>query len=183
MLKLTSFILITIFLGLSSFGQFRSFKEFIPLHFTIMDSSSGDINKDGIKDMILVLRNEYENYNTDTTRPLLLLQGNTKGLFKLVGRNDSVVLCMGCGGVHGDPYVGITIKGGYFSIEHFGGSGWRWTRIITFKFNAKTKHFLLHRDAGESWHVSEPNKTTENLFNKDDFGKLSFDSFSYNKNW
>jgi len=70
-----------------------------------------------------------------------------------------------------------------FSIEHFGGSGWRWTRIITFRFDTKTKSFYLHRDAGKSWHTSDPNKTTENLYNFTDFGKLTFDKYSYNKNW
>lgn len=164
-------------------GQYKNLKQFIPAGFTILDSASGDINKDGIKDLVLVLRNNYENLNADTTRPLLLLQGNGARQYKLLERNDHVVLCMGCGGVHGDPYQGITIKNGYFSIEHFGGSGWRWTRIITFKFDAKTRSFILHRDAGESWHISDPDKTTGNFFSKEDFDKLAFDKFSYNKGW
>jgi hypothetical protein len=168
--------------GLTSFGQYKNLEEFIPTDFTILDSSSGDINKDGINDLVLILKNKYENFNTDTTRPLLLLQGNKFGKFKLITRNDSVVLCMGCGGVFGDPYQGISIKNGFFSIEHYGGSGWRWTRIITFKFDIKKQCFYLHRDAGQSWHTSDPNKTTENLFNKNDFGKISFDKYSYNKN-
>lgn len=183
MLKQLSLLLTLLLAQQLTLGQFQSLTKFIPVDFTILDSASGDINKDGIKDLVVILRNKYENFNTDTTRPLLLLEGNTKGQYKLIVRNDSVVLCMGCGGVHGDPYQGITIKNGYFSIEHFGGSGWRWTRIITFKFEIKTKQFILHRDAGQSWHISDPNKTTENLFNKEDFDKLTFERFSYNKKW
>jgi hypothetical protein len=114
-------------------------KQLIPADFTILDSASGDINKDGVRDLVIILRNKYETFNTDTTRPLLLLEGNLKRRYKLLARNDSVVLCMGCGGVHGDPYQGITVKSGYFSIEHFGGSGWRWTRIITFKYDPKKR--------------------------------------------
>lgn len=167
----------------NAFGQYKKLKQFIPADFTILDSASGDLNKDGIKDLVLILRNNYENLNADTARPLLLLQGNGAGQYKLLARNDSVVLCMGCGGVHGDPYQGITIKNGYFSIENFGGSGWRWTRIITFKFDPKTRSFYLHRDAGDSWYISEPDKKTGNLFNQEDFDKLTFDKFSYNKSW
>jgi hypothetical protein len=183
MLKPLIIILASFLCGQNSFGQFKSLMQIIPTDFTILDSTSGDINKDGVKDLVLILKNNYEKFNTDTTRPLLLLQGNKVGQYKLIARNDSVVLCMGCGGVHGDPYQDITIKNGYFSIEHFGGSSWRWTRIITFRFDTKTKSFYLHRDAGQSWHTSDPNKTTENLFNKTDFDKLSFGKYSYNKNW
>jgi hypothetical protein len=170
-------------MALSSFGQFDRLQAFIPKNFSILDSAAGDINKDGWQDLVVILRNRFENMNTDTTRPLLLLIGNGRGKYKLLARNDSVVLCKGCGGVHGDPYEGLTVKRGDFSVEHLGGSGWRWTRIITFKFDALKKRFLLHRDAGFSWHVSDTSKMTEILNRKEDFDSLPFDKFSYNKIW
>lgn len=34
-----------------------------------------------------------------------------------------------------NPYSGLTIKNGYFSVEHYAGSAWRWTRIPTFKYS------------------------------------------------
>jgi hypothetical protein len=168
----------------SLFGQYKPIKQFIPPQFTILDSASGDLNKDGIKDLVLILKDTLmEKFNSDMIRPLMLLQGNKEGLFTLLGRNDSIVLCFGCGGVFGDPYQGITIRNGYFSIEHFGGSSWRWTRIITFRYVKKVKGFYLHRDAGQSWQTFDLDKTTENLYNKTDFGRLLFDKYSYHKNW
>src|ERR1700748_1748297 len=122
-------LLLTIFLLHLAFayGQFKPLKSFIPPNFTLLDSASGDINLDGVNDLVLILRDTVEKMNPDANRPLLLLQGNSNGLYKLVGRNDNVVLCKNCGGIHGDPYEGITIKKGYFSIEHMGGTSWRWT--------------------------------------------------------
>jgi hypothetical protein len=183
MLKLLILISAVLLIKQNSLGQFKNLKQIVPKDFTILDSASGELNRDGIRDLVLILKNNFEKFNTDTTRPLLLLQGNKSGLYKLMARNDSVVLCAGCGGVFGDPYQGISIKNGYFSIEHYGGSGWRWTRIITFKFDTKTNQFVLHRDAGFSWHVSDVNKQTENLFGKEDFSKVLFNNYSYNKNW
>ena len=165
-----------------SYGQFHQFETFIPSNFTLLDSASGDINQDGLTDLVLILRDTAEKRDTATNRPLLLLQGNGKRLYRLIGRNDSVVLCLNCGGIWGDPYEGITIKKGYFSIEHMGGSNWRWTRIITFKFDVKRKRFVLHRDAGYSWWTLKSGHEEDIVTSKKDFDKLPFDNYRYEKN-
>ena len=48
--------------------------------------------------------------------PLFVLACTSTGKFKLIARNDSVVLCKSCGGILGDPYQGIAIKNGYSSL-------------------------------------------------------------------
>src|SRR5688572_3252328 len=179
---------VLVVLGLFAFmnysaGQSQTLASFIPDGFSILDSASGDINKDGTTDLLVILKNNLEETNSDTTRPLLILTGSGPGLYDLSGRNDSVVLCKACGGVFGDPYAGMTVKNNFFSVEHYGGSNWRWTRIITFRYDLKLKQVLLHRDAGDSFHTSDPNKTTTNIHNKEDFGKLLFSNYSYNKGW
>jgi hypothetical protein len=185
MLKLFFTILTSLFCSLLSSGQAnaQSLKSYIPQGYSILDSASGYLNNDTYKDVVLILKYKYENIGADTTRPLLLLAGTKKNNhYSLMAKNDSVVLCKECGGIFGDPFQGITIKRGYFSIEHYGGSSWRWTRIITFKYSIKTKQFLLHRDAGVSYHNTEnPIKETKLISNKSDFGKLNFINFSYAK--
>lgn len=162
--------------------QFQPLKSLIPINFTILDSASGNLNNDRFKDLILILKYCNKNENADTIRPLLLLEGNNQGLYKIIARNDSVVLCKSCGGVFGDPYEGISIKKGVFSIEHRGGSRWRWTRIITFKFDKTSNQFMLYRDAGVSYDSSNPDKKPEDqLYNKNDFGRLQFSKYSYEK--
>lgn len=167
-------------LGSRLVGQSPSstLSSFIPANYQVLDSASGDLTGDGIKDLVLILQSATEAANPDTTRPLLLLQGSGKGHYQLMSRNDHVVCCANCGGVFGDPYAGITIKGKYFSIEHYGGSGWRWTRVITFKYDPKTKHFILHRDAGESFHTSNPDKTEQILHAPESFGKTTLEDYS-----
>jgi hypothetical protein len=164
-------------------AQFKPLCTFVPQNYSILACARGDINMDGKKDLVVILRNRLEHINYNTTRPLLILVGNGKGRYRLLARNDSVVLCLGCGGIHGDPYAGITVKSGYFAIRHFGGSGWRWTRIIAFKYDLRRRTLLLHRDGGWSWHLSDPSKRTEIVNRQWNFDRMPFTEFSYGTIW
>lgn len=165
----------------NSQSQINHLNRFVPSEYDILDSATADINKDGINDWVLVLKNKMENDSTEQVRPLLLLQGTKQGSFTCWARNDSVVYCKVCGGIYGDPYAGLTVKQGSFTVEHYGGSNWRWTRNITFTYNTKTKKLVLKNDRGENWHISEPNRITYDVFHKQDFGKLTFQQYSINK--
>jgi hypothetical protein len=110
---------------------------------------------------------------------LLIWTGSASSGLQLAARNDNVVLCEDCGGVWGDPYEGLAIKNGYFSVEHYGGSAWRWTRIITFRYNEKENTWLLHRDAGVTYHNSDPESTEEESVTKADlYGKQKFADYT-----
>ena len=176
----TYFLICSIVISFLGLAQIPSFKHFIPKGFTLLDSASGDLNKDGIKDLLLILKNNTEVEMSDTTRPLFILHGTKNNTYTLVARNDHAVLCQACGGVFGDPYDDLVIKNNFFSIEHYGGSNWRWTRIITFKYDLITKQYVLHRDASVSYHTSDPDKTTESAYRKKEYDILPFTKYNYN---
>ena len=159
-----------------------SFSQFIPEGYTILDSATGDLNLDPYPDMLLVLKKNGEDSTSDVVdhpekRPLLILIGQANKQFKLAARNDNAVYCVNCGGMMGDPYMGIVIKKGYFSIEHYGGSAWRWTRIITFKYSTASKYWYLHKDGGDSYHTSDPDKVETKIRTIKEFGKIAFDKY------
>lgn len=160
--------------------------EFIPANYSVLDTTSGDLNLDEIKDYILVLKKNGEdtlsNVNGDPeNRPLLILLGEGNNKLKLAKKNENTVYCFDCGGMMGDPFVGITIKNGYFSVEHYGGSSWRWSRIITYKYSKKDNEWFLHKDGGESFHASEPEVTESNIRTTKDFGQVKFENFDIYK--
>jgi hypothetical protein len=161
--------------------KFQKIKPFIPIEYELLDSSSGDLNSDGFWDFVMILKSKQENTSESNLRPLLLLLGNSRGSFDLIARNDSVVLCGNCGGIYGDPFQGVSISDGYLSVKHLVGSNWRWTRVISFKYDSELKDFVLYKDAGISYHISSPNKQSNIITNKEDFGKLLFTQYSYNK--
>lgn len=156
--------------------------EIIPKGYTILDSVTGNLNLDDFQDMILVLKKTNEE-NTDTmddeeSRPLYILLGDINGSYTIAAKNNKTVYCSNCGGIFGDPYEGITIKNGYFSVEHYGGSNWRWTKIITYKYVEKEKNWFLHKDGSTSFHTSNPDEATTKIRTTKDFGKVEFTKFN-----
>ncbi|MGZ4036634.1 MAG: hypothetical protein ACXVPQ_02330, partial [Bacteroidia bacterium] len=107
----------------------------------------------------------------------LILLKQADGTYKRAARNDEAVMCAKCGGVFGDPYERMVIKNGYFSVEHYGGSNWRWSDIVTFHYDKKTGKWLLHRWGGSSYHTSEPAKVSESVKTVKDFGTVEFEKF------
>jgi hypothetical protein len=71
------------------------------------------------------------------------------------------------------PFIGIVIKKGYFPIEHYGGSGWQWTRTITFKYSIADSYWYLHKDGGYSFHASVLEKVETKIRATKEFGKLA----------
>lgn len=156
---------------------------FIPDGYVVLGHAYGDLNKDKMpNDVLMILKKLDEEKTSDVNenveaRPLLIITRQKDGSLKEVMRNDSVVLCYNCGGAFGDPYAGITIKNGYFSIEHYGGSSWKWERIVTFKYDKKGNTWLLHRD-GTVRYQPDNSVGGEEIRTSKQFGRLEFRKFS-----
>jgi hypothetical protein len=148
----------------------------------VLDSAMGDLNMDRITDKIMIYKSPNEVSEGESKRPLEIFLGKADGTFELVERNDNVVLCYACGGVFGDPYEDVSIENGSFTVSHYGGSNWRWSRAITFSFVREFKTWLLTDDSGISYNVTQEEKTNETLIhNPEDFGMIKFKDFDNEK--
>ncbi|MBE7170584.1 MAG: hypothetical protein INR73_08335 [Williamsia sp.] len=159
---------------------------FVLPNYSVLDTATGDLNGDSLPDKLLLLKKKGEDTSSDVTehpekRPLMILTGQADGTYKLAARNDNAVLCVDCGGVMGDPYMRLVIKGGYFSVEMAGGSSWRWTRTVTFRYAPSEHNWLLYKDGHGSFHASEPDKVETRLYTAKDFGQVSFEKFDVYK--
>lgn len=165
----------------------NKFSKFIPNNYSILDTIRGDLNKDSFLDYVLILKRNREeitsNYGSDSPelRPLILLVSDVNNNLFQIARNDQSVYCFDCGGAMGDPYTGVTIKNGYFSIEHYGGSAWRWEKIITYKYSETEKEWFLYKIGNISYHTANLDEVTTIIKTKNDFGIIKFEDFNIYK--
>ncbi len=131
---------------------------FIPAGFEVLDFAKDDINNDKLVDYILVCKSKKEAEDGGLPRPMLLILQDANKKYKVVKRSDKIIMCAGCGGVMGDPFSGIEIKDGNFTIQHYGGSSWRWSKDATFRFDGKN-NWVLNLEKNMTFHASEPEKT------------------------
>lgn len=108
----------------------KTFNEFISAGHTVVDTATSDFNNDGLRDIAIVTTNKND---PDENRSLVILAKTNSG-YKSYATNRAAVLCFTCGGAFGDPFAGITFKKNILTINHYGGSAWRWTSDFTFRF-------------------------------------------------
>jgi hypothetical protein len=118
----------------------KTIEAFIPTTWFILDSAKGDFNADKLLDIVLVIANEKENvednFEYECNRAILILQKTKEG-YILSSFTKEGVLCKQCGGIFGDPYAKIFLEENVLTINHYGGSNWRWTQDYTFRFQQK----------------------------------------------
>ena len=148
---------------------------------------TGDLNGDGRKDAILVTSepvNEDEKFEEGAgERSVMILIREADGSLKLAARNDIVVYCRNCGGVFGDPFAGVSIRGTSFTINNYGGSNSRWSYSYTFNYSRRDRNWQLVRVVDESFHALDPKNITKRrtYLPPKNFGLINFADFDPDK--
>ena len=142
-----------------------------------------DLNADGRQDMILVT-SEFIPENADWEegageRSVMILVRESNGSLRLSARNDLAVLCRNCGGVFGDPFAGVDVRGTRFTINNYGGSNDRWSYSYTFDYSRRDKTWQLVKVVDESFHALDPKHTTKRrvYLPPKNFGLINFADF------
>jgi len=139
-----------------------SYAAFIPSGYDTLMVAKGDLNNDQLEDLALVLKSKKEDDkdadpNVEPPGRLLVLLFKTADGYKTAMKLDSAILCKQCGGVFGDPFADMTIKKNVLTINHYGGSAWRWE--LTHRFRYQQNDFYMIGETNYSyWDVKMCNK-------------------------
>ena len=143
----------------------------------------GDLNADGRPDMILVTSEivpenaEWEEGAGE--RSVIILVRESDRSLRMAARNDIIVYCRNCGGVFGDPFAGVEVKGSSFTVNNYGGSNDRWSYSYTFAYSRRDKTWQLVRVVDESFHTLDPKNTMKRRVYTPpkNFGLINFADF------
>lgn len=165
----------------------REVRPFIEQGTRPLALESADLNGDGLQDFVLVLERQKikpaDPEIEEGQRPLLLLLREPNGALKLASRNDRIVYCSTCGGMMGDPFMGVVAGPKTFAVSHYGGSSWRWSNAYVFKYSRRDATWQLVRVKEESFHASEPEKGKSKIYTPPrHYGKIGIADFDP-ENW
>ena len=145
--------------------------------------AKGDLDRDGRSDLLLILERPdslpSEPDLPNRTRTLLVLVSQPGGELREAARSDRAVLCSTCGGSFGDPFEGVEIvRPGEFTVQHHGGSSWRWRADFTFRYSRRDRAWQLVRVSELSYHASDPERMTRRISRPPKhFGRIDLQEF------
>ncbi|MCW5605418.1 MAG: hypothetical protein KIT18_12825 [Burkholderiales bacterium] len=160
-------------------------RPFIEKDSVPIELKKADLDRDGREDWLLVIQHAKpridpkSGYEEEGLRSLLLLVRGADGRLAAAARNDHVAYCCNCGGIWGDPFVGVDAGAGRFTVSNAGGSNRnRWTYSYTFAWSRIDSAWQLVRVESTAHDVLDPKGESLVVHRPPrDYGKIDFREF------
>jgi hypothetical protein len=149
-------------------------KPFVEPGSQLVSVDAADLNGDGTKDYVPILRRNDD----QGTRPLLIVLREKSGALRLVKRNDQIVGCLSCGGMMGDPFQSLEVGDKRFTVSNAGGSIDRWANSFEFRYSRRDDTWQLVRAEVTETYAPEPDSFKAHIYRPPkDFGKIDIADF------
>ncbi len=163
-----------------------SAKDFAPKGWKVEQEIAGDLNTDGIADLVIQLiedkpEQDFKGEYQDRFRALVIALKNSAGKFERVAVGGKLLQCTSCGGMLGSGGVGaeLKIEKGGLVISQLSGSRWATDHTYRFRWDAaKQKFLLIGEDLNTSDRATGESETTSTNFIT---GKQIKEKSKYNK--
>jgi hypothetical protein len=150
----------------------------IPDNYSIVDSVSGDLDKDSVAELVVAYNTEPENENDGVPRELIIykLENNKWAEWK---KSDQALYGSRDGGMMGDPYGEMEIENGILHISQNGGSSWKWGFTDKYRFQDGEFYLIGYSSIGgklcEYWQEVDFNLSTGKMIVKKEFEECETD--------
>jgi hypothetical protein len=128
---------------IKSFG--KAIADFIPQGWQVVDTAYGDLNKDTVNDLAIVIENKANDIGGQIVsgslgQRMLIVLFRTESKYVVKVCADTAILRSDEGGM-GDPYVDLKIANGCLVLYFSGGSSEKW--FLTYRFRFQNNDFFL----------------------------------------
>ncbi|MDU0204906.1 hypothetical protein ACYEXS_35765 [Paenibacillus sp. MAH-36] len=132
--------------------------------------ATGDLNKDGIDDIAIIIEGEKGTKDQVPQRALVIAFGNGNNQYTFSMMAEKAILKANAGGIWGDPLEGISIDRGSILINFYGGSNDRWYEKYRFRFQDNDWYLI-----GATLGSFNSGKTTIENADEEDYNLLTGD--------
>jgi hypothetical protein len=144
-------------------------------------AAGADLNADGLKDWVLVLEEGERPADPDGTevpRPLLVVVRDPGGALRVAERNDRLVPCAVCGGAFVEPFEGVQVGSGTFTVYDHASVSARWREEYTFRYVRSAGTWRLARVVELTYDpATGPQRLDQRVFGVADFGDIDLADF------
>lgn len=136
-------------------------QRLLPGGYDVMSSAGGvAMGGGGTATVVVLARSDEADLKAkgeSPARPLLVFAKGRDESFRLLARNDVVVMHIDDGG-QCDPFLDgggeIAVRQTYFTVQNGVACGAHWTDYVTFRFDTKRGAFVFDNEVKESWHLN-----------------------------
>ncbi|MFN8344476.1 MAG: hypothetical protein U0X91_05715 [Spirosomataceae bacterium] len=144
-------------------------ESFVPKGWHILEKAEGDLNKDNLRDLAVVIetvkpvKNLKEPEVEVPPRILFVALQQVDGSYQLSVQSNESVFLSNEGGIFGDPWAGMTIERGTLLVQFYAGSSDRWAYDYRWRFQNNDWFLIGATYTGSSTHDGSFKKYDFNL--------------------
>ena len=146
----------------------------IPQNYTVVDSVKGDLDKDGIAELVVAYNTQPESKDIFESVPReLIIYKKDYNKWSVWRKSQQALYGSKDGGMMGDPFEKIEIKNGILHVSQNGGSTWKWGHTDKYRYQEGEFYLIGYSsDYGklcESWTAVDFNLYTGKIALKKEF--------------
>lgn len=146
----------------------------VPQGYQLIESTKGDLDKDGIEELVVAYNMGDEDEVNGTDRELIIYKLDHES-WVMWKKSNSAILNSRDGGMMGDPLEEIAIENGILLISHFGGSSWKWGYTDKYRYQNNDFQLIGHTSnygkVCEYWAEIDFNLSTGQIIYNKEFEK------------